>query len=311
MSLLARVVRSGVVEAEHHGAVAVCNEDGGLRAAWGDVDRRFYSRSSVKPFQATITLEAGAALVDEELAVACASHGGFPAHLALVRQILANAGLDESALQTPPDFPLSATARDVAVRGGAGGPRPLFHNCSGKHAGWLAACVAAGWPTDTYLEPEHPLQVRVAALLQEVTGEDLGDPGVDGCGAPVFEVSTRGLATAFARLGVDRRFKRAWTAMHRFPALASENGRIDQRIATCLNAAAKVGAEGCVGVSVRNGIGLAAKAWDGDERGAEAGIIGAIRTLGISVGSGDQLRDRKVLGGGRSVGTVESMVDFR
>lgn len=312
MSLIARVIRSGVVEAEHHGAVAAVGAGGGLVAAYGDVDRRFFSRSSVKPFQAVISIEAGARFTDTELAVVCSSHGGLPAHLAFVRQILQKSGLDQSALQTPPAYPLSPRGRDMAVRGGARSPERIFHDCSGKHAGWLAACVAAGWPTDSYLDPKHPLQQRVAAIIGDVTSEDVGSPGVDGCGAPVFEVSTRGLATAFARLGSDDRFARAWTAMHRYPALASYNGRIDQRIATALNAVAKVGAEGCIGVSLPNGLGLAAKAWDGSFRGLGAGITGALGVLGLTVGvSGRYVEeDQVVLGGARPVGHVESMVNF-
>ena len=55
---------------------------------------------------------AGLDLDGELLALACASHSGEPFHLEGVRRILAGAGLDEDALQTPPDYPLDDQARE-------------------------------------------------------------------------------------------------------------------------------------------------------------------------------------------------------
>ena len=118
-------------------------------------------RSCNKPVQALGMVRAGLDLPDELLALACASHSGEPFHVEGARRILALAGLDESALQTPADYPLDDAAREVVIRAG-GGRTPVQMNCSGKHAAMLATCVVNGWDTATYLAPDHPLQTRCA-----------------------------------------------------------------------------------------------------------------------------------------------------
>ena len=120
------------------------------------------------------------ALPDREVAVMCASHNGEPVHLGAVRALLERASLGPEALQTPPDYPLD---RDEMAR--AQHPNRVFHNCSGKHAGMLLACVRAGWDVETYRRRSHPLQRRVRSAVERAT--DLEDLviGVDGCGVPV------------------------------------------------------------------------------------------------------------------------------
>lgn len=309
--LLGQIVRNGVVEAEHHGAVAVWGA-AGLQASGGDIGRRFFIRSAAKPFQLHAALSSGADLSDQELAIGASSHGGFPAHLAYVQQILANAGLDESDLQTPADWPLHPEARDLAVRAGASAPRPVFHNCSGKHAVWLATCVAAGWDTASYLEESHPLQVKIRSVMQDVLGADPGPAGIDGCGAPVWRSSVSEMAKAFHRLGNDEQYGRIWNAMHAYPALTSDNGRVDQQVATALDAAAKVGAEGAIGVAVRNSVSIAVKCWDGSARGLQLGMAGTLVALGMEaaaryVQTGTNM-DRAVLGGGNPQGELRIAV---
>ncbi len=310
MSLLATVLRNGVVEAEHHGAVAVVDTEGSVVVASGDVHRRFYGRSALKPFQALVSQLAGADLTGSALAVACASHGGLPIHVAYVNQMLEQVGLTADALGTPPGWPYGKGEDRRRAEAGQRGPRPIWHNCSGKHAAMLRACVASGWPVGGYLEPDHPLQLRVAALLAEVTQEEPGSPGVDGCGAPVFASSTLGLARAYAKLASEPRFAEIWWAMHRYPALVAENPRVDQEIATWTDSAAKVGAEGAIGVAVRNRLGVAVKCWDGSVRGQRAGAVGIMEQIGVLRGFHNVPAGDPVLGGGRPQGHVQPMVPY-
>lgn len=280
--------------------------DGLDPVAIGDVDRPFFVRSAAKPFQALVALDVGASLTDQQLAVACSSHGGFPAHVAYVRSILEEAGLHEDMLRTPPDWPLDREARDHwVVRGKR--PAPIFHNCSGKHAAMLAACRAAGWEVATYTDQEHPLQLRIRELWEDLTKAPVDAVGVDGCGAPVFTTTVRQLAGLYARLAAEPRFERVWWAMHRYPALAASNGRIDERIGKTIDAAAKIGAEGCIGVAIRHHGGAVVKSWDGTDRGMQAGIIGLLRLLGMAVGAAaDRLvPGPAVLGGGTAQGSIE------
>lgn len=165
---LAVVERQGTVESVHLGTVAVHHPNGTVTGR-GDPDVVFLPRSALKPVQAVAMLRAGLDLDGELLALACASHSGEPGHVDGVRRILAGAGLDETDLDNTPDLPLGAAAAADARAAGTS-PSPVLQNCSGKHAGMLAACVAAGWPTAGYRDPAHPLQRLVRDTVAELTG---------------------------------------------------------------------------------------------------------------------------------------------
>ncbi|MFZ1372738.1 MAG: asparaginase, partial [Nostocoides sp.] len=194
--VLAHVVRGGFVESVHRASVAVTAADGSLELTLGDVVSPTFPRSSNKPLQAVAMVRAGLELPDNLLALASASHSGLDYHLAGTRAILAGAGLEPSALQNTPDYPVDSAARDRAIREGAPA-NSLFQNCSGKHAAMLATCVANGWSTADYRDPDHPLQRAMAATIAELAGEPVAATAVDGCGAPVMAISLAGLARAF------------------------------------------------------------------------------------------------------------------
>jgi L-asparaginase II len=281
-------------------------------AAAGDIDQPFFIRSSAKPFQATVSQEAGAGLTPLELAIACASHRGFPAHIALVASVLASGGLDESELQCPHDWPLAPEAQRIVVRAGASEPRRIWHNCSGKHAGFLRACVAQGWPIDTYRSPDHPLQQRVISFLAEIGEYDVQPVGVDGCGAPVVRTTVRAMALMYARLASESRLADVFETMHRYPALIGANGAGDTEIAIATNAVAKGGAAGCVGVGIEGRFGIAVKSWDGIGSIANIAAVSALEQLGVltptAVSALEPIVRPQVLGGGGQVGSYESRV---
>ncbi len=306
--MLANVIRSGVVESWHDGALAAVGPDGSILVAVGELDRKFFIRSSAKPFQATICQELGADLHDIALAIACSSHDGDPVHVAHVRQMLDSAGLDENQLQCPPAWPLSAASTRRLAVAGVSRPAAVYNNCSGKHTAMLRACRAQGWPTETYLQPEHPLQTVITEFLRELTGENVEPVGVDGCGAPVHQVTVVGLAGAFRHLACSARLRPALTAMHRYPRLVSGMGNLDAELGIWLNGAAKRGAEGCLGVAVTERFGVGGKAWDGANRAVNVATVEALRRLGVlsSIAPGvlDDFAQPAVLGGGREVGKV-------
>ncbi len=307
--MLARAVRSGLAESYHDGAIAVIDADGSILLEVGDIDRPFFLRSAIKPFQATISLEAGADLNREQTALAAASHGGQAAHRAVVSSTLLDAGLDESALQCPPGWPLSDSAYDQLIAAGETTPRAIYHNCSGKHSAALAACVAAGWPIETYTDGDHPYQQRVAELVSEVTGGDVTPVGVDGCGFPTLRGSTRSLARAFTRLAMDARFARVRRAMMALPALTSDTDRPEAALMQWLPAAVKCGAVACAGVALTGRFGLAAKCWDGSNPALYVGVIEALDRLGVLepiAREGLEGHARPpLLGGGEPVGSYE------
>lgn len=288
--------------------------DGVLIARSGDIDRPFYLRSAAKPFQAAIAQSMGAGLAPVELAMASASHDGHPVHVAMVESMLRAVGLDSSSLRCPADWPLAAVAARRLAAGGRWEPSRLWHNCSGKHAGWLRACLAGGHSIDDYLDPVHPLQAAIAAYVSDL-GEHRVDPvGIDGCGAPVLRTTTRAMALLYARLGSRVELREVFTAMHRFPALVSGTGNGDTEIATALDVAAKRGASGCLGVAVDNRLGVAVKSWDGTQVVADAAMVAVLDALGEVPGIAvDRLAPTArppILGGGEPVGELIPRIEL-
>lgn len=289
--------------------MAVAASDGTLIARFGEIDRPFFLRSSAKPFQAYVSQQAGAELTPLELAIACASHRGFPVHVALVRSILEIGGLGEDALGCPPDWPLGPTAAQLVLRSGAREPRRIWHNCSGKHAAFLRASAASGWPLDSYLDPAHPLQQRIVEFVSEVGRYAVEPVGVDGCGAPVLRTTTRAMATMFAHLANDPAMSEVFDAMHRYPALVAVNGGGDTEMAITSDAVAKGGAQGCVGVGLRGRPGLAVKSWDGLGHVAYSGAVSGLDQIGALTVTAREVLEPvihpPVLGGDRPVGRLE------
>ena len=307
--VLAEVVRSGFVEGRHRGSIVALDAAGSVAFAVGDVSSPVLPRSSNKPMQAVGMLRCGLDLAGELLALAAASHSGEPRHLAGVRRILAGAGLDEHALQTPPDWPVGDDARLAYVRSGAE-PTRVAMNCSGKHAAMLATCVAAGWPVATYRDPAHPLQRALRATLEELAGEPVAATAVDGCGTPLFAISLTGLARAFARLvlappGSPER--RVADAMRAHPGYVGGEGRdVTLLMSGIPGLLAKDGAEGVYAVALPDGGAVALKIDDGAQRARPPVMVAALRRLGMSAPVLDDLAETLLLGGGVPVGAVRA-----
>jgi L-asparaginase II len=303
---LVRVVRSGVEESVHLGSVVVADADG--RVVWtaGDPGRLAFARSSMKPLQAAVSLRlAGSNLSDREVAVMCASHNGEPTHIEAVGSLLRRAGVAEDALQTPPDRPIDP---DAAAR--VDDPRPVFHNCSGKHAGMLLACSVRGFDTATYRDSDHPLQRLVRDSVESAAGEPPRAIGVDGCGVPVHALPLAALATLYARLGAGRidHAHRALAAMRAEPYLVAGRNRVCTAVMEAApNVALKTGAEGmmCAAV-VDRGIGVALKIEDGAARAADPAIVHTLSLLGaLDPDAVPAFARPPVLGGGLPVGHLE------
>jgi L-asparaginase II len=210
----------------------------------------------------------GLDLEPELLALACASHSGEDFHIAGVRRILAQGGLDETALQTPPDYPLDDAARDAVIRAG-GSKLPVLMNCSGKQAAMLLTCVVNGWDTATYLDPDHPLQQGIKGTFAEMTGEPVAVVAVDGCGAPLLSTSLTGLARAFRGLAIATAGPehRVAEAIRQHPAYVSGSTRDERALLTAIpRAIGKAGAEACYAVALADGRAFALKADDGYPR---------------------------------------------
>lgn len=315
--MLAEAVRSGFIESRHVGSVAVVDANGVLLHEAGDPSQVIYARSTIKPFQALAALLTGGptrlGLDEEALAIACGSHMGEPMHLAVVERILARGELTSALLQCPPARP-----RDGLVAA----PAPQYHNCSGKHAFALATSRALGWPTATYLSPDHPLQVAVLSTLQRLAGVAVVHLGVDGCGLPAPALPLAALATAGARLlraAAEQTAPAAVLhALRAHPLLLAGTGELDSLLPELTGGRllSKVGAEGVYLVlNQERTQALALKVHDGSARAAGPAVLAVLGALGwLSAEEQEGLATTAssvLLGGGSVVGHVRpALVTF-
>ncbi|MEU9890886.1 asparaginase [Sphaerisporangium sp. NPDC051011] len=314
--LVVEVVRSGFVESVHHAWVFAVDAEGSPVAVHGDVAAAASPRSSMKPLQVLGMLRAGLGLEDELLALACASHSGEDFHVAGVSKILLGAGLDKSALLCPEDLPGDTVTAHRVLRAG-GGPARVTMNCSGKHAAMLATCVINEWPTGDYLHPAHPLQRRIRATVEELTGERVAATGVDGCGAPLFFASMAGVARAFraftlAAPGTHER--RVADAMRAHPVWTSGTSRPEAALMRAVpGLMLKAGAEAFDAFAYEDGRAATVKIVDGGQRARVPVTVAALRALGLGVDSAelDALASPPQYGGGRPVGEVRVRGEVR
>ena len=222
--VLVEVTRAGVVESEHKGHFVLLNKDGSVAASAGEIDSVIFPRSTVKIMQASAMVRHGLKLSPEQLAMAQSSHSGSQAHFDVVQSILKGAGLDESYLRNAKDRPLGTAEKEAW---GDKEATRLAHNCSGKHSAMLATCVINGWDLETYLDPAHPLQVAIRHEMQELSGRPLEIVTADGCGAPLFGMTTHSLATAIHRVTVssDPVHQEVISAARSYPVMVAGVGR--------------------------------------------------------------------------------------
>jgi len=305
--ILVEALRGGSVESFHRGAFAIVDAGGRVVHSLGDIERPVFPRSAIKVLQALPLVAGGAAdalgLTDQELALACASHGGEAMHAATAAAVLAKAGLDASALECGAHWPYNDAALKALAAAGAG-PSALHNNCSGKHAGFLCVgCLMARQAgrdvrefVRGYVRPEHPVMREITAALEATTGFDLAKTarGTDGCSIPTYAIPLRHLAHAFARIATGdglaadhaRAARRLREAVARAPQMVAGSGRFDSRVMARLGERVfcKVGAEGmyCAALPAQ-GLGVAIKVDDGNTaRACEvamAAVVGALVAL--------------------------------
>lgn len=283
--VLVEVTRGSMVESRHRGAVAVLGAKGKVVEAVGDVDRPIFPRSAIKPLQALLLIESGAAdrfgLTDEHLTLASASHNGEPMHVERVGAWLAKLSLGVDDLECGAQMPLHAATAEALTRSGQM-PTAEHNNCSGKHAGFLSVCVHKGWSTKGYTQPDHPVQQALLRLFEDLADTSLekSPRGVDGCGIPVFGYTLRQMALALARLadpsglGAARAdaARRVLAAIPKNPMLIAGTGRFDSNVLRAVghDLVLKGGAEGVHAAALpAKGLGIAIKIDDGAGRASQ------------------------------------------
>ena len=301
MDVIAEVERNGLIESRHRAVAVRVGPLGSVEWAWGDPETVIFPRSTNKPFQALGMLEAGLGLDGRLLALASSSHSAEAFHLAGVREILTLAKLDESALQTPPSYPLDP-AEHAAVLRAHENREPIRMDCSGKHAAMLLTCQVNGWPVTNYLDADHPVQQVIRGVFESYVGVP-PVVGVDGCGAPLFAARLEDLARGIGRLMLaDGAAARLRDALITHPEYVSGTRRGELPFMQQVPGAVfKTGAEAVFVAGLADGTGIAMKMEDGSERALYIAMARVLELAGVEV---EVPRTVPVLGGGRPVGAV-------
>lgn len=284
--------RGSSVESIHRVHAVVCDSKGRILMKAGRADYETFVRSALKPFQALPALSSGTSgtydFGDRGLAISCASHAGTAEHAREAFRLLWNAQLETDSLQCP--IP-------------AWGHSPLEHNCSGKHAAFLATSRKMGWPLESYLQGDHPLQQEINRRV----GEFLGLPAEelvaerDDCGAPTLLLQLSQMALLYAHLGssTHAELEQISRAMLAHPKLVAGDGRFDTELMSRSHkqVISKGGAEGIQCLSrTGDGLGVAIKVEDGSRRAKQAVALHLLRQLDwMTQGSLDELEDKMLI----------------
>ena len=308
--VVAELIRDGRAESFHHGVIAVVDSAGNTLLERGNAEAIVYPRSTLKPLQAIAVLETGIELSSLHLALTTASHCGSTRHREAVLSFLDTYGLDSQALQCPLDLPLGSDERAHYLAEGLQPSREAM-NCSGKHAGFLAACTHAGYSLEDYLIPSHPLQVSIRETISRYAGEDSAFSSHDGCGAPLHAISLGGLATAIARVaaGNTAHEQQLLAAVRDNSWAIDGDGRDNTVTIETLGGIAKIGAEGLVVIGTPEGVAVAVKILDGSMRATSLVALAALeKARAISAEQATVLSARMahpVTGGEAIIGGLE------
>ncbi len=300
--ILAKVWRGDFLECVHRGHAVVVNSKGEILRSWGDPGLTLLPRSSCKMIQALPLIESGAAdkfgLRSEQLALACASHQGAALHTKLVVNWLSILGKADVDLRCGPQDPSDPKAHADLVKR-AYLPCQYHNNCSGKHTGMLTLNAHLGGGAE-YHDPLHPVQIAICEAFEEMTGEASPGYAIDGCSAPNFATSLKGLATAMAKMAAPTSgvrgaaCKRLVEAMVAHPLLVAGEGRACSELMAAMDGVAvKTGAEGVfTAILPAQGLGVAVKIEDGATRASNAVIAAILVELGVLEANAPAARNR-------------------
>lgn len=288
--VLVEIWRGPFLECEHRGHAVIVNSKGQVMESWGNPEQEILPRSSSKILQALPMVESGAAdafgLTSEQLALSCASHQGDPLHTTAVSAWLSALDLSEDDLRCGSHWPTGRKTANALVRAGEK-PCQLHNNCSGKHCGFLTLNKHLGGDAE-YVDVNHPVQKAALDVFEELTGENSAGYGIDGCSAPNFATSLKGLATAMARMGAGTRGDaslRLVEAMAKHPMQVAGEGRACTELMQAIGGRVvlKTGAEGVyTAILPDQDLGIALKIEDGATRASESAIAALLVRLGVA-----------------------------
>ena len=264
-------VRDGLVEEFHEGLFMLSTEP------YDTIP--YYLRSCAKPLQATLLIDYGIDLTEEELALCCGSHAGEECHIRVAKQILNRFDIDEKYLKCGVHAPLARSMQDkMFLRGEKAGA--IHNNCSGKHIGFLVICKTKGWDMETYDRPEHPLQIAIKNKINNMCEVTSSYPvTTDGCGVPILSMPLKNMLIGYKNL---LQYEKIINAIQKYPYIFGGENRLDTEIIEKTQGLiAKVGAGGlCIVFNVKEQIGFVVKINDCSMEARRFAVLEMINRLG-------------------------------
>ncbi len=269
----AKLIRGLNIESIHKIHAVICDKKGRVLMCAGNPEYKSFIRSALKPFQAIPFVSSGTASKinnsSKSIAISCGSHSGSKIHIREAFKILWEYDIDINNLKCPKITTSS-----------------LQHNCSGKHAAFLATCKKLNWPIDSYLKTDHPLQIEIIRIISELLEIPLSSirPERDDCGAPTLYLKLIQMAKLYSLLGSsdNAELEQISRAITSNPIMISDHNKFDTEVikASHGKVISKGGAEGiqCM-CKVNEGIGIALKVEDGSKRAKHAASLHLLKQL--------------------------------
>ena len=292
MVIQCNVYRGPEIESVHEVFAVAVDGNGSILLASGDPHYSTCIRSSLKPFQASVCIDTGAAdhfkFNNKELAMMCASHNGEDIHTSTVAGMLKKIDMDSSNFECGIHAPYDIKTR-LFMYTNQLEFNPLHNNCSGKHTGILATAKHLGVPLTGYIEPNHSVQEKIKIALKKYSCETEFEYGVDGCSLPTPYLTLYQIATMYQKLasGHYPTLNTLYDAMVTQPYLVAGRKRFDTDFMNVMKGRAitKVGGEAVRGLGIRqkngNVIGIALKVRDGNQRANAPGTMAFLKKMDL------------------------------
>lgn len=290
------VYRGQQIESRHQIHAAVVRSNGEIIQSFGNPQLKTFTRSTIKPIQALPLFISNAIkkfnYEDHEIALACASHVGAEIHTHAVTELMKKIDLTIPQLHCGDQIPSDVSAyKNLILQNQS--ESAIHNNCSGKHVGFLATCVANQWPTANYTEIEHPLQKQIQFLFEQLSNEKITADQIarDGCHIPTFCVTIIQAARAVAAMSdFDQSMinpygefsKKIFSAVSRFPEYIGGEQEYSSLMTKYLGhlSMIKVGAEGVMAAYLpQQKLGIFLKVEDGSERATEVAMTAILQKL--------------------------------
>lgn len=279
--ILVKYERDGLIEQEHRGFIVLADKKHAFDFTGDSKNYPFYLRSCAKPLQASLIVDYGLDLTEEETALCCASHAGEDIHVNLAEQILNKFDLDENMLKCGLHKPLSKTKQTQMLLEGEK-ENILQNNCSGKHVMMLALCKINGWNLTDYDNPEHPLQIAIKNKIYELCKVTKEYPVTkDGCGVPIMSMPLENMLYGYLNVFCNPKYEKIKNAFLNHPYIIGGEDRTDTFIMQNSNGLiAKVGAGGlCIVVNTREEQAFVVKISDCDMKARELTVCKVLQNL--------------------------------